>query len=677
MIRLPNLIMLLCYLLCTGAIEACQSDGKNTTKEKLAGVKEPDPNSLDGSWVQVSLDQVPPWLAGKAKATSLRPRFRVWYFVNGQLTIEYKDRGWEVGRYQLINGKGYNEIDLNANSFDNPSTALNPGLKTGLLKGIYQVESDSLKLSLATRHNAPRPTRFLAKKGSNSLMFEFRRGAPLKNSSESAADLKKLQGTWRVTELREAGILRQKSKTWRWIIVGDQIKWMSGKSPRETPIFKLNANRNPKQIFMAHPNSNYQNLLVTGIYKLDDKNLELCLNLGAPGYKFEFKMPKEFSSTGSNTLVHVKLERETHGSPAVPFDISSEQLTAPQHHAKQIQGTWRIIDETRWGTKFPSTLELRPQVVVTADKIAFVYDKQQLVQQYRYSLDPSNEPGRIKLNELAFPQNKRINSRGGDSHLGIYLLSDKTLHLAFSRSNKKRPREFLPRKLSRTFVLERVVPAETSAGTGNLLQQRTADMTRSRKNLTRLGLATYEFFEVHKRLPSAAIVNKKGQSTLSWRVALLPYLGLADLHKQFKLDEPWNSPHNKALLSKMPDVYSPVGVKTKEPFQTFYQVFVGKGTPFESSQGLRLSSIKDGVSSTLLIVEAGEPVLWTKPVDLAFDPEKPLPKLGGLFQDRVHAVFLDASVRAIKQPFDESLFRLAITYDDLQPLDLKHLTQGK
>src|SRR5262249_19197796 len=33
-------------------------------------------------------------------------------------------------------------------------------------------------------------------------------------------------------------------------------------------------------------------------------------------------------------------------------------------------------------------------------------------------------------------------------------------------------------------------------------------------------------------------------------------------------------PHNKKLLSKMPAVLAPPGVKTRQPFSTFYQVFV-------------------------------------------------------------------------------------------------------
>lgn len=658
----PKLTLLLCCLLGVGIIGACQSGDMAANDEKLAGKQDTDPNSLDGAWVQVpsSVDTRP----------AVSRQHPTWFFVKGQLTVESKNDGWEVGRYQLVRDSGLNAFDLNVNG-----SVIFPFLpylekKPALLRGIYRVDGDSMQLCLATRHDAVRPTEFPEKADSDSMVFEFRRGPPLKDSPESAADLQKLQGTWRATESPAAG------KVWRWIIVGDEIAWMHGEEPREKPIFKLNANRSPKQIFMANPDSNDQVLVVAGIYEVEGDRLKLCLNFRA--HVDGFKLPTEFSAVDSKALILVTLDREAKGSSVAPTDASREQLIAPQHHAKQIQGTWRIIEETQWGQKRTSDqTELRPQVEVTADRIIFGYDKQQVVQEYRYTLDSNNDPARIDLSELG-TYDRNVGGRG--DHRGIYSLSDNTLRLAFSGHDHKRPREFSLRRLSRTFVLKRDKAATTTvASVANDSQQQTADMARSQKNLTRLGLASYEFYEAHKRYPAAAIINKEGQPVLSWRVALLPYLGFAELHKQFKLDEPWDAPHNKSLLSKMPDVYAPVGVKTKEPFQTFYQVFVGKRTPFESSQGIQLNAVKDGSSFTLMVVEAGEPVLWTKPADLAFDSDKPLPKLGGLFPDRVHAVFLDGSVLAIKQPFDESLFRSAITYDDGQPqaLDLKRLTHGK
>ena len=75
----------------------------------------------------------------------------------------------------------------------------------------------------------------------------------------------------------------------------------------------------------------------------------------------------------------------------------------------------------------------------------------------------------------------------------------------------------------------------------------------------------------------------------------------------------------------------------------------------------------DGTSYTILLVEAGEPVPWTKPIDLPYDPEKPLPKLGGMFGGESYVVMCDGTVRRLKRQADESQVKLTIMPNDGQP----------
>ncbi|HZV05319.1 MAG TPA: sigma-70 family RNA polymerase sigma factor [Gemmataceae bacterium] len=185
---------------------------------------------------------------------------------------------------------------------------------------------------------------------------------------------------------------------------------------------------------------------------------------------------------------------------------------------------------------------------------------------------------------------------------------------------------------------------------------------RSFRNLQDQMLAMHSYLDVNKHFPPAAIYDKTGKPLLSWRVLLLPYLEEDALFKQFHLDEPWDSKHNKPLLAKMPKQYAPpLPDKTKEKYATFYQVFTGKSTIFEGKEGMGIPDITDGTSCTIAIVEAGEAVPWTKPADLPYDDKKPLPKLGGLFTDGFHAALADGSVRFFTPKLTERTLRSAIT----------------
>jgi hypothetical protein len=147
-------------------------------------------------------------------------------------------------------------------------------------------------------------------------------------------------------------------------------------------------------------------------------------------------------------------------------------------------------------------------------------------------------------------------------------------------------------------------------------------------------------------------------------VALLPYLGEKELYSQYRRDEPWDSPANQAILARLPPVFAPPGRGRPADGLTHYQVLVGPGTAFERPD-LRLDpfgaeSFPRGAAETILIVEAADPVPWTKPEDLSYDPEGPLPKVGGLVGNGFHAMTADGSVRWIKAEQRDSALRTLV-----------------
>ena len=198
-----------------------------------------------------------------------------------------------------------------------------------------------------------------------------------------------------------------------------------------------------------------------------------------------------------------------------------------------------------------------------------------------------------------------------------------------------------------------------------------AELRATTNNLKQIGLAFHNYHSTYNYFP-VDVTSKDGKPLLSWRVVILPYIEELDLYRQFKMDEPWDSDTNKKLVEKMPKLYAPVRGKAKAG-ETFYQVFTGEKAIFAPGRKPKIFQIPDGTSNTGMVFEAGEPVVWSKPADLAYDEKKPLPKLGGLFDGEFNVVMCDGSVRRVRKDADEKELRKLIMPADGQPVDFKKL----
>jgi len=204
-----------------------------------------------------------------------------------------------------------------------------------------------------------------------------------------------------------------------------------------------------------------------------------------------------------------------------------------------------------------------------------------------------------------------------------------------------------------------------------LARQAEKNQDASKGNLQEIGLAVHKFIDDTGFLPDD-VTDKKGKALLSWRVAILPHIQQDALYKQFKLDEPWDSPHNKKLLAQMPKIYAPVK-NAVDKHSTFYQVFTGPKTMFDGSTGTKIQNITDGTANTLMVVEGGTAVPWTKPADLEYKAGQPLPKLGGQFKGGFNLLLADGSVRFVSSHFDPDVMRLLITINDGEVIDYNRL----
>lgn len=199
--------------------------------------------------------------------------------------------------------------------------------------------------------------------------------------------------------------------------------------------------------------------------------------------------------------------------------------------------------------------------------------------------------------------------------------------------------------------------------------------SQSTNNLKMIGLALHNYHEVHRKWPPAVVTDKEGKPLYSWRVALLPFLEQDRLYKQFKVDEPWDSPANRKLLDKTPPCYwhfGPAG--DGRPGTTRYQAIVGPGTAWERPHLRFDQDFPDGTGNTIMVAEAA-PVPWSKPADLEFDLKAALPVVGGPHSKAVshffcyvtkrvqgfHALFVDASVRFMGTDIDPEVLRAMLT----------------
>jgi prepilin-type processing-associated H-X9-DG protein len=221
-----------------------------------------------------------------------------------------------------------------------------------------------------------------------------------------------------------------------------------------------------------------------------------------------------------------------------------------------------------------------------------------------------------------------------------------------------------------------------------------AGRSQSMNNLKQIGLAMHNYHDTHRRFPAQAIRGKDGRALLSWRVAILPFLDADALYKEFRLDEPWDSEHNRKLVERMPAALAAPGLGEERRAKglTSYLVPLTRTPPavahlnaegaktlippgkdetvFDPVQGTKFAQIFDGSSNTILVLEAHPKaaVIWTKPDDLVIDPSDLLKVLRGQPDDGFNAVFCDGHAQFIRTTIDPKTFLHLLQMNDGNPV---------
>jgi hypothetical protein len=191
------------------------------------------------------------------------------------------------------------------------------------------------------------------------------------------------------------------------------------------------------------------------------------------------------------------------------------------------------------------------------------------------------------------------------------------------------------------------------------------------EDLQQLAIGMHAYVDNNSgKLPAVANFDKAGKPLLSWRVHILPYIGQEKLYKEFHLDEPWDSEHNKKLIEKMPAAFRGPSHKLSVQGKTVYLAPVGKDTAFTGTSGRRMpQEFTDGTSNTILLVQADDAhaVEWTRPEDLKIDLDKPDAGLGRRAGGYMVAL-ADGSARLVRRTISKETLRNAFTANDGQTL---------
>lgn len=136
-----------------------------------------------------------------------------------------------------------------------------------------------------------------------------------------------------------------------------------------------------------------------------------------------------------------------------------------------------------------------------------------------------------------------------------------------------------------------------------------------------IGLLKYE--EEYGTFPPQYSVNEKGEPMHSWRVLILPYIEQRNLFNEFRMSEPWDSPHNKKVATLVPVNYLINGGGMIDGMLHTRVLAMVSDNSIIRLKKTSIAQITDGTVNTISVA-IGSPkqaVPWTKPVDIEGTPE--------------------------------------------------------
>ena len=200
-------------------------------------------------------------------------------------------------------------------------------------------------------------------------------------------------------------------------------------------------------------------------------------------------------------------------------------------------------------------------------------------------------------------------------------------------------------------------------------------------NLKKFGLALYNYYDDYKTLPPAYTVDENGKPLHSWRVLILPYIEQQELYEKIRLDEPWDSEHNRQFHSVKMNVFQCPNdqwygilrhLKKLHPEMNTdglccYSVILGEETPFTGKTPVLFEELQDGTSNTIGVVERLIPVCWMDPAhEITFSDacrgiNCHTSGLGSPHEKGCNVLFMDGSVQYLSESITQENLKALFT----------------
>jgi hypothetical protein len=188
--------------------------------------------------------------------------------------------------------------------------------------------------------------------------------------------------------------------------------------------------------------------------------------------------------------------------------------------------------------------------------------------------------------------------------------------------------------------------------------------------LQQISLAMQNYHQAFGCLPPAYVADRDGRPLYSWRVLMLPYFGCKDVYDDMRLDEAWDSPHNRKVLQKAhgPTYYYHCCSAANPEDETTYVMVVGANTISDGPHSVQSGDIKDGTRNTIAFVEIkNSGIHWAEPRDLDFvemsfrinDPNGN--GISSYHPGVAGAAFADGSIRFLADDLDPKLVKALLT----------------